>query len=31
MWVYSAISVVPASFILFVSIYGDPGPNCVPY
>jgi hypothetical protein len=30
MFVYSAIAVIPTTIGLFFSVYGDPGPNCVP-
>ena len=28
--IYSALFVIPAGFLLFLTVYGDPGPNCIP-
>lgn len=29
--IYGAISTVGVMVLIFVAVYGDPGPNCVPY
>lgn len=30
MIVWSGVACIPVMFLLFLSVYGDPGPNCIP-